>query len=263
MKTKSVVGDLINFRGLVYSPVNENGVVFLFGKVAEDLNMYIEEIKPGFPDCIGRRFNGKGWERVDIEFEYASSNFKTHGHDPKGCDIVICWDHDWPQCPIEVIALKNVIPGLPNTAVTRPSDSPAKQAEQSLEAMLNKHSPGIADLTRKLIASIQDISPDTWFKHNGKNLVTVYSPQRVFAYVQLQKKQLGVTVFTRGEPIPGVETFDYENAGAKWGWLPIQAEKDLTQKKAALKRSLEVMKKAYAENESTNWYAPLEDEKMK
>ena len=34
--------------------------------------MYIEEIKPGFPDCIGRRFNGKGWERVRIEFEYFS-----------------------------------------------------------------------------------------------------------------------------------------------------------------------------------------------
>ena len=38
---RSIVGDLINFRGLVYAPVNENGVVFLFGKVAEDLNMYV------------------------------------------------------------------------------------------------------------------------------------------------------------------------------------------------------------------------------
>lgn len=61
---QSLVGDLINFRGLVYSPLNENGVVFLFGKVAEDLNMYVEEIKPGFPDCIARRFTGKGWERL-------------------------------------------------------------------------------------------------------------------------------------------------------------------------------------------------------
>lgn len=67
MKEHSVVGDLINFRGLVYSPMNENGVIFLFGKVMEDLNMYIEEIKPGFPDCTGRRFNGKGWEKIYIE----------------------------------------------------------------------------------------------------------------------------------------------------------------------------------------------------
>ena len=42
MKSESVVGDLINFRGLVYSPLNENGVIFLFGKVMEDLNMYVE-----------------------------------------------------------------------------------------------------------------------------------------------------------------------------------------------------------------------------
>jgi hypothetical protein len=55
---RSIVGDLINFRGLVYAPLNENGVVFLFGKVAEDLNMYVEEIKPGFPDCIDGRFTG-------------------------------------------------------------------------------------------------------------------------------------------------------------------------------------------------------------
>ena len=103
MKEKSIVGDLINFRGLVYSPMNESGVVFLFGKVIADLNMYIEEIKTGFPDCIGRRFTGKGWEKVSIEFEYKSSNFRDHGHNPENCDVIVCWEHDWPECPTEVI----------------------------------------------------------------------------------------------------------------------------------------------------------------
>lgn len=27
-KDRSIVGDLINFRGLVYSPINEDGVIF-------------------------------------------------------------------------------------------------------------------------------------------------------------------------------------------------------------------------------------------
>jgi hypothetical protein len=103
VKERSIVGDLINFRGLVYSPINENGVIFLFGKVVEDLNMYIEEIKPGFPDCVGRRFVGKGWERVYIEFEYQSANFKAHGHEPENCDMIVCWEHDWLECPLEVI----------------------------------------------------------------------------------------------------------------------------------------------------------------
>ena len=31
---KSVVGDLINFRGLVYAPLNENGVVFTCERLA-------------------------------------------------------------------------------------------------------------------------------------------------------------------------------------------------------------------------------------
>ena len=75
-KEESIVGDLINFRGLVYAPLNENGVIYLFGKVTEDLHMYVEEIKPGFPDCIARRFTGKGWERIRVEFEFKSSNFK-------------------------------------------------------------------------------------------------------------------------------------------------------------------------------------------
>ena len=120
MSQRSVVGDLINFRGIVYAPVNENGVIFLFGKVAEDLNMYIEEIKPGFPDCVGRRFVGKGWERVSIEFEFLSSNFKQHGHNKDDCDLIVCWEHDWQDCPIEVIELKSEIMNLETHPVQRP-----------------------------------------------------------------------------------------------------------------------------------------------
>lgn len=44
-KEDSIVGEIINFRGLVYSPINEQGVVFLFGRLLDDLNMYIEEVR--------------------------------------------------------------------------------------------------------------------------------------------------------------------------------------------------------------------------
>ena len=37
MAKRSIVGELINFRGLVYGPVNEMGVVALFTKVGEEL----------------------------------------------------------------------------------------------------------------------------------------------------------------------------------------------------------------------------------
>lgn len=106
-KEQSVVGDLINFWGLVYSPVNEQGVVYLSSKVAEGLNVYVEEVRAEFADCVARRFNGKGWEKVYIEFR--SSRFQQHGRDPRECDVIVCWGHDWPDCPLEVLELTSVM----------------------------------------------------------------------------------------------------------------------------------------------------------
>jgi hypothetical protein len=137
MKEKSIVGDLINFRGLVYSPVNEDGVVFLFGRVVDDLHMYIEEIKPGFPDCVARRFTGKGWERTLIEFEYLSSNFKQHGHNAEDCDVIVCWEHDWKGCPLEVIELKTEIQNMASTPILHPKTSVEHgvEGEKTLEQL--------------------------------------------------------------------------------------------------------------------------------
>jgi len=104
-----VVGEPINFRGMVYAPLNEAGVILLFARVMDDLGIIYESSPPRFPDMIGRRRVGGKWQRVRIEFEYKSSNFKEHGHDPSKCDIIVCWEHDWPDCPIEVIELRDVI----------------------------------------------------------------------------------------------------------------------------------------------------------
>jgi hypothetical protein len=109
MPQKSVVGDVINFRGLVYGPVNEMGVVALFAKISEELGFIIEEVKAGFPDCYARRQIQKGWERLAIEFEFCSSNFCRHGHDANGCDIIVCWEHDWDICPVPVLSLKQYL----------------------------------------------------------------------------------------------------------------------------------------------------------
>jgi hypothetical protein len=46
---------------------------------------------------------------VKIEFEYESRNFLRHMHDPAKCDIIVCWEHNWPECPLEVIELKKEI----------------------------------------------------------------------------------------------------------------------------------------------------------
>jgi DNA-directed RNA polymerase delta subunit len=111
-RKRSIVGDPINFEGLIYGPLNENGVIFLFSKIHDKLGINIEAIQPSFPDAKGRRKARKGWEDIWIEFELKSSHFKIHGHDLNQCDVIVCWEHDWQNCPIEVIELKTKIEEL-------------------------------------------------------------------------------------------------------------------------------------------------------
>jgi len=113
-RKRSIVGDPINYKGLIFGPLNENGVIFLFSKMHESLGIFIEAIQPSYPDAKARRKTHRGWEDVWIEFEYRSSSFKAHGHDPKECDIIVCWEHDWKNCPLEVIELKRIISNKQN-----------------------------------------------------------------------------------------------------------------------------------------------------
>ena len=106
-------GEFISFRGLLHAPVNEQGVVFLFGMLADELGFVVEMVTTGFPDCEAKRRVGKDrWERTRIEFEYQSRNFHSHGHDPNGCDLIVCWEHNWPECPVEVLELRTSIKKL-------------------------------------------------------------------------------------------------------------------------------------------------------
>jgi hypothetical protein len=90
MTQRSIAGDAINFRGTIFGPVNELGVVALFAKVFEELGFVVEEIRAEYPDCVARQQMKRGWERIAIEFEYRSSNFERHGHDPERCDLIVC-----------------------------------------------------------------------------------------------------------------------------------------------------------------------------
>ena len=106
-------GELIDFRGLRHAPINENGVIYLFGMVSHEIGFLVEAVHAAFPDCEAKRHIGKNrYQRVRIKFEYKSSNFKSHGYDPAGADMIVCWIHDWPDCPLEVLELKSAIDKL-------------------------------------------------------------------------------------------------------------------------------------------------------
>jgi hypothetical protein len=109
-------GQPMDFRGLRHEPVNEQGVVLLFGMVAKELGYTVEGVQSGFPDCEAKRqIAPERWQRVHLEFEFESRNFRDHGHSPAGCDVIVCWRHNWPDCPpqIEILELSSLIKSLP------------------------------------------------------------------------------------------------------------------------------------------------------
>ena len=110
--SSNIYGEFVNFRGLQHAPVNEQGVVFLFGMICREMGYVVEIVKTGFPDCEAKRkIRSKPgmWQRVRIEFEYQSRNFRSHGHDPDQCDVIVCWEHNWTECPLEVVELKTIL----------------------------------------------------------------------------------------------------------------------------------------------------------
>ena len=98
---------------LAYAPVNEMGVVFLFGWMAPQLGYVVHWLQSEFPDCeVMRRVAQERCQLLKAEFEYESRNFLKHMHDVKGCDLIICWRHNWPECPLEVLELGSLLPKL-------------------------------------------------------------------------------------------------------------------------------------------------------
>ncbi|MBZ5504982.1 MAG: hypothetical protein LAO78_05800 [Acidobacteriia bacterium] len=114
-KDRPVMGAPFDRSPLTNAPMNELGVVLLFGMVAADMGFQVESLQGKFPDCIAKREVAPGrWQHLRIEFEYESKNFFLHGHDPKGCDMIVCWRHNWRECPdtLEVIELCRIVRSL-------------------------------------------------------------------------------------------------------------------------------------------------------
>lgn len=106
-KGESAFGDPLDACDMIHAPTNEQGVVMLFGMLANELKFVVELVQTGYPDCEAKRQGADGkWRRVLIEFEFRSSNFN---HDPRGCDLIVCWEHDTKENEVDVLELKSVM----------------------------------------------------------------------------------------------------------------------------------------------------------
>lgn len=125
---RKIRGDVLEGAPLHYAPANELGVVFLFAHLAKRWRLRVDTIRPEFPDCIAYQKTQHGEKRIRIEFEYKSRNFKTHRHDPKKCDWIVCWEHNWPEAPrsLEIVELRREF-GLGFNIWIVPINSPYKE----------------------------------------------------------------------------------------------------------------------------------------
>jgi hypothetical protein len=106
LRDRPVYGRPLPWPELAHEPVNELGVVFVFGMMARKLRFVVHRLQAGFPDCIAMREVAPGvWQRVRIEFEFESRNFKKHKHRRDKCDVIVCWKHNWKDCPLDVVEL--------------------------------------------------------------------------------------------------------------------------------------------------------------
>ena len=183
------------FRGIRCPPSEEQGVVALFAVLLPELGFEIEHIGASFPDCIAWRTGGEGRERVAIEFEFRSSGFD---HDPRGCDLVVCWEADVALTGAEVMELRTVVEALTGRQFF--GSPPALTVDQLMD---RRNVP--AEL-RKLFSAVDahlraldNVHSKTtgWYVHYraGKHL---------FAYVSFYPDCVRVDLFTGGQPLEGV-----------------------------------------------------------
>lgn len=75
-----------------FYPTNEMGVVALLIDFLDRHGFELVDIQSQYPDAsIKDRETGRMYL---AELEYRSSNFLLHRHNPKHCDVLICWQHD-------------------------------------------------------------------------------------------------------------------------------------------------------------------------
>lgn len=89
---------------MIIEPRNEMELVMLFCQLSVRYGFEILSAQSiGFPDAIVKRDDAT----YAVEFEFKSSNFWLHKHDPMKCDLIICWIDDDQNSLLPIVALSN------------------------------------------------------------------------------------------------------------------------------------------------------------
>lgn len=148
------------FREFIYEPSVEQQVVGLFFRILPELDLpiCIEEVRGKFPDCLAWRETEDGYEEYRIEFEYFSSGAREHENLAGECVLVVCWEDDWPDSPVEVMELEKELEDLPEEFILIHRSKHPKMgwSEEDFFDFVRKENPEIFDAQKKIYNALKD-----------------------------------------------------------------------------------------------------------
>ena len=89
-----------------------------------------------FPDWLLRDEEGNF---LYTEVEHRSSHFSWHAHDPKRCDMIVCWEHDWKDSPLPVLEMFSGALYQPETPAPKASDGRRARLGVNFAGRLKKY----------------------------------------------------------------------------------------------------------------------------
>lgn len=225
----------MDFRGIIYTPINEQGVIVLFSKIAEDLGFQIESIQQKFPDCAAMRKVSKDKSRrVIIEFEYDSRNFLDHEHSIDQCDIIVCWKHTWfdyPKDKIEIIYLEEIVKELKDmdyetskSDIIEEEKIPLSKEDIEIRELFNRlNTPQeIISLFYYLEPKVKAINDLIWL--NVIKYSITFNSSRKFLHIDPQKSALKIWYYEHGD----------------WPYIKVSSEEDIDKFMIKIKKSYDI-----------------------
>jgi hypothetical protein len=169
----------------------------------------------------------------------------------------VCWERDWPTCPIEVIELRERIKEMENTEIERPEEAPTAP-QGDIKAWFKRHRvlQKVAPPFDRLWDHVRR-KDEKIFYEVGERLVSFYCPERVFIYLYPRRQLLRMNLFTGGRKLGKVDQFEFRKGAEKWGGLSTASEQELVRALPWIPESLKRIRKAIARNEPTGWYATI------
>ncbi len=164
----------------------------------------LDEYTDAYPDCTFL-VDGK---RTRVEFEHFSANFVAHGHSPEGCDIIVCWKHNWPGCRLPVVELSQVINTHGLQGLIKNNSTKYPRATQwtlaDFFAHVEQHSGGRdLDLVKSFIRRLDEDDQIRYMPGRGTREVTL---------------KIYVKALSDKDPLIGIHSTPEE----LWAWIDYQ-----------------------------------------